>query len=145
MILAPHAGVWCLLALVGLLPAADLTTNLSIAAQATDGSPLTYGWQTVERPAGAGEPVIVGSGGSATASVVLPEPKAGDYRFQVVMAAEGLPSRTDTVVVTVRTKTAPGSIPSNINGGAGGGGCGQGAALGLLVGMAVFWRRGVRS
>ncbi len=135
-------------ALAGWLSGADLTTTLSVTARATDDSPVTYGWHSLGRPALAGVPVVTAGPGRGEATILLRDAAPGDYRFQVVVEADGMTPVSDEIVVTVRPASGPGvplGPPSPGESSSGSGGCGLGSSLGILVAAAYFLRRGGRS
>ena len=122
--------------LVGsVLTAADLT--LSIGAHANVDGPVLATWQSVERPDGAGIPIMtsaVRDGGRYEALVQLPEPRVGRYVFRVHLTHEQAPDVVETVTVQV----VPKSSPAKDTGESGGGGCGGGGGSGLALVM-LMW------
>lgn len=136
----------------GALTAADLSTTLLVQAAATDGSPLTYTWRTVERPPSAGEPEFLPGAVEGQVLVRLPAAQPGRYGFTVHLTGEGVEADGGTVVVTVRSAGTGGDggtagSGSGGVGGGGGGGCGLGSSVALLtaaLALAGSRRRAVR-
>lgn len=118
------------------LTAADLSTTLMVQAAATDGTPLTYTWRTVERPPTAGEPEFVPGPVEGQVLVRLPAAQAGRYGFTVHVSGDGVEADGGTVVVTVRSAGTGGDGGPTVSsgaGGGGGGGCGLGSSVALLT------------